>query len=78
VNITELRALYDQDQRQDVEYPFVRREVTPPGAEPPAAACNSLADDTQATSSRPILEKFGFQRISTAYACTWHVRKAEA
>jgi GNAT superfamily N-acetyltransferase len=29
VNITELRALYDQDQRQDVEYPFVRREVTP-------------------------------------------------
>jgi GNAT superfamily N-acetyltransferase len=26
--------------------------------------------------SRPILEKFGFQRISTAYACTWHVQKA--
>lgn len=29
MNITELRDLYDQDQRRDVEYPFVRREVTP-------------------------------------------------
>ena len=28
--------------------------------------------------SRPILEKFGFQRISNAYACTWHVQQAQA
>ena len=28
--------------------------------------------------SRPILEKFGFQRVSSAYACTWHVQKARA
>lgn len=63
----ELIAVYDQDQRKDLVYTAL---LAVRAQDAKARQVRYLTVDAS-DMSRPILERFGFERIAYSYPCKW-------